>query len=1238
MLAAPIRRHLLTLVGALVAIVASAVSAKAQTDVIRGKVTNYEGLPLAQVRVTATSIPGNVTREARTNDQGNFQIAFPGGTGDYIMGFARIGYVFRQFEVKRLADEDVLIADARLNVIQLDTIVTTSVVQQRVNRNQQTPDVGGTERSISPTNLPPELQGDIAAMAASLPGVLLVPGLDGAADGFSVLGLGADQNSVTLNGVSFGANGLPRDASISSSLSTSPYDVSRGGFSGGNLNIRTGGGSNFRTRGSSIVLNAPPLMWSDRAAQALGTEYTNVSLGGVASGPIVLNKSFYNVSYQLGRNSRDNQSLLTTNALGLQTSGVAFDSVARFLGILQQRGVPTASGPLHTTRVSDNGTVFGSFDYNPPSSSQGHAFNVTVNGNWARQSPVGGAATQLSSASGDRFNWGGGLQGKHSGYLKLFLSETSIGVNTSRDHGEPYLELPAGRVRVNSNFDDGGSGVQTLTFGGNQGLSSRNRSIGSSVQNTLSWFDDGNKHRIKLSTELKYSGSTQDQSSNLLGSFLYNSLTDLEAGVPASFTRTLAARQRSTGQFTGSVSLGDSYRRTTDLQIQYGVRIDGSHYTTTPAFNSAIEAAFGRRNDHVPTPLAFSPRIGFSWTTGSANEIAAFFGQSRTPRAVVRGGIGIFANASSAGAIGAALDNTGLPSGTQQIVCVGPAVPIVDWTLYASTLANVPDRCADGTQGTVFANGSPSVTLFSPGFTPPRAVRSNLSWNGSVLDARYSLNLEGTYSFNQNQQRSVDLNFAPTTRFVLDDGRPVFVEPTSIVPTTGSIASRDARISQSFNRVSEVRSDLQSRTGQISVRLSPITRTPNAFGWSAAYTYSHITEQFSGFSSTANNPLTVEWARSGQGPHQITYNLRYSFFNAVHVNWNGQFRSGSRFTPVISGDVNGDGYSNDRAFIYVPGTATDSAQSALDAGMRDLLANASGAARTCLIAQQGKIAERNSCRGPWSSTASLQVTLDRAKFHMPQRANISFSLSNPIGAADLLINGAGNIKGWGMNVSPDQSLLYVRGFDPATKQYRYEVNQRFGATRPQFMTLRSPVVLTASMRFDLGPTREKQQLIQQIGSGRSLPGQRNGEGNFRQLGTNALTNPMTTILRQQDSLRLTSVQADSIASMNRRYLYRTDSLWTPVARYFATLPAEFSESEAFDRYLRARRAQVDMLIEIGPIIRDLLTAEQRRKVPAQVLNALDPRYLISIRNGTGLYVSGTGAGGGGGGQQFFDFR
>lgn len=71
------------------------------TDVIRGRATNSEGLLLQCVRATATSIPGNVTRETRTSDKGVYQIAFSGGAGDYIMGVAMIGYVFRQFEIKR---------------------------------------------------------------------------------------------------------------------------------------------------------------------------------------------------------------------------------------------------------------------------------------------------------------------------------------------------------------------------------------------------------------------------------------------------------------------------------------------------------------------------------------------------------------------------------------------------------------------------------------------------------------------------------------------------------------------------------------------------------------------------------------------------------------------------------------------------------------------------------------------------------------------------------------------------------------------------------------------------------------------------------------------------------------------------------------------------------------------------------------------------------------------------------
>jgi hypothetical protein len=196
-----------------------------------------------------------------------------------------------------------------------------------------------------------------------------------------------------------------------------------------------------------------------------------------------------------------------------------------------------------------------------------------------------------------------------------------------------------------------------------------------------------------------------------------------------------------------------------------------------------------------------------------------------------------------------------------------------------------------------------------------------------------------------------------------------------------------------------------------------------------------------------------------------------------------------------------------------------------------------------------------------------------------------------------------------------------------TQRYRYEVNERFGATRPQFSTLRSPVTLTASVRIDLGPTRERQNLSQQLSFGRSQPGARYPASLYRTSVTSTALNPMSTILRTQDTLRLTTLQADSIASMNRRYMYQSDSIWAPVAVYLAGLPNDYDEDAAYQRFLDAREAQVDMLARIVPIIRGLLTDEQRRRLPASVGSLLDPRYLALVRGGTGMYVSGVGGGG-----------
>src|ERR1017187_2550686 len=206
-------RRLPTLVCVLVLAAIARTAGAQNVDVIRGRVTGPLNQPVEGAMITVTTLSGAVSRQTRTDQNGRYTVTFPGGDGDYFVSFAAIGYGARRFEIKRVADEDILVADAKLSpsATQLDA-VRVQGARDRATRNDPATDISGTERVINPSALAASQLGDIAAMAASLPGVLLVPGADGDPSGFSVLGLAADQNSTTLNGQNFSGSDLPRDA------------------------------------------------------------------------------------------------------------------------------------------------------------------------------------------------------------------------------------------------------------------------------------------------------------------------------------------------------------------------------------------------------------------------------------------------------------------------------------------------------------------------------------------------------------------------------------------------------------------------------------------------------------------------------------------------------------------------------------------------------------------------------------------------------------------------------------------------------------------------------------------------------------------------------------------------------------------------------------------------------------------------------------------------------------------
>jgi hypothetical protein len=327
-----------------------------------------------------------------------------------------------------------------------------------------------------------------------------------------------------------------------------------------------------------------------------------------------------------------------------------------------------------------------------------------------------------------------------------------------------------------------------------------------------------------------------------------------------------------------------------------------------------------------------------------------------------------------------------------------------------------------------------------------------------------------------------------------------------------------------------------------------------------------------------------------------------------------QLSSGQRYTPMIAGDVNGDGVLNDRAFIADPSRVADVATAT---AMRALLANAIGSARECLERQLNALAERGSCQAPSTANGALAVKFNPQKIGLPKRATVTLTLQNPLALADLALHGSGDIRGWGQNIAPDQNLLYVRGFDPATKQFRYDVNQRFGSTRPQQSATHALPFLSFGVSLDIGMPRERQLLTQRLDMGRSgRTGARQGSEGLKTFATASIPNPMYLILQQSEALELTRVQADSLATLSRAYALFADSVWTPVSRYLESLPDEYSTGDAYRRYVSARERTVDFLLGLVPDAKRVLTASQRRKLPPQIANYLDERVLKFLRSST----------------------
>ena len=1196
-------RRFLACVVALAAASVRSTPADAQqpAEVIRGRITDDSSKSLVAT-VMVTRGPDRLTQQATSDSAGNYRVRFAEGTGDYLVYVSVPGFKASRRRVQRKTDEHEFVADFKLerDVALLAAVKVTADKPQRASNDVRPydPEPGSNDKWKDGINgaIAPSVAGDLNAIAGTMSNVTMT------GTGPSILGSGAESNLNTLNGMALAGGSIPRAARTETRVTGATFDPTRGGFAGANIDVRLGPGDRFyQNRNAFLTFDPRQLQYADATARSLGAQSGGVRGSFGADGEMIRSAATYNMAVDLARNTSDPATLLDADAAALLRAGVSPDSVARLVAVAGPLGLAGAVG-LPANRQHDAVSWLGRFDDTRDTLS---TRAVTTYAGYTRDGALGFGPTSAPSTSGERREktFGGQLTlGTYVGAGRRILTETRIAASAVGTQVSPYRALPGANIVVRSNATSTSTDVTGLTLGGGSSLATDDSRWTAEGANETAWNAGGRRHRFKSLLWARADGLQQDGVPNQLGTFAFNSIADFAAGTPASFTRTLAQPERSGSVWNTAGALAHQWAPTRFFSMLYGARLDVDGFFSAPAKNTALEQALGVETGVAPVKMHVSPRVGFSYTYNRdkdngngqmGNNVGSFY---RTTAGVIRGGIGDFRDLLRPGLLADASASTGLPGGTTYLSCVGAAVPQVDWTQFVANPSSIPTQCANGSG--VLSERAPGVTLIDPGYDVPHSWRASLDWNTSWHTLL--LHVAGLSSYDLSQPGTVDANFKGVPQFTLagEGGRPVYVSTASIDPASGSVSAAESRISDQYGRVSRRVSDLRGYGNQLTFGISPDVfkfRGGAQFYGSVNYTVQSTRHQFRGFDGAGfGDPRNVEWA-PGQFDARHAVVVSTGFSKGLAGTWTlfARAQSGLPFTPIVQGDVNGDGRSGDRAFVPSPTDATDAA---LAAQFRSLLATGSSTAKDCVLANAGYVAGRNSCRGPWTQSVNIQWRPPTPQ-QWGGRVSPTLYFQNVLAGIDQAVHGGDNLQGWGSPAAPDPVLLVPRGFDAAAKRFRYDVNPRFADTRPGRTLVLNPFRLVLDVSLRLSTDYDLQQLRRAVEPVRSPAGwERRSPDSLAAFYLSRTSSLHKAILRETDSLFLSNAQVSALQHADSAFSDSVRTIYRGLGRFLAKGQGDAGRME-IDSVLTAQKAYWKIFWEQPEIADSIMTSAQKELFP-----------------------------------------
>jgi hypothetical protein len=1072
-----------------VAVAHSALAQGVTGSALTGTVTKDKGGPVAGASILLRNPATGDSFHTVSNASGVYFVDNIPPGGPYTLTATAEGLQNAVVQDVQLALGQRLSLDIPMRAEFVEEIAVVAHIDANADKGRTGPST--TRKNAEIVALP--LQGrNFTSLVATDPRVVLT------GDGFSIAGQNSRFNNIQIDGGAnndlFGlaGNGTPGGNSGAKPISleavqefvvqVAPFDVRQGNFAGGLVNAITKSGTNdfhgglfgyYQNKAFTRTYDTPtstgyrdtPFSYSD---------YNTTQFGAFVGGPIIKDKAHFFIAtdlqvkqaslaspYFLTASNCADPSQAAACAADKASLGFNNDDVTRFRSILQTKwGITNVGDASSPSLGNPDRNLFVKVTSNQiPNSRLELSYNlVSAQQDILNHNPFGVSLFFLN----------GGFQLSSSGYgianttntgrVKLttnwdesaFSNEFLGGVSIVRDSRSLANAAPLILVKVSQ------VGVTTPSYlaAGAERFSQAN-ALDQDVyqlQDNLTLAAD--QHRFTFGTSNEFFKFRNVFLQAALGAWAFDCLNtadcphSLEAGLPSAYQRRFGlASQPEPGTARFNVNqfgfyVQDEYAASENFSLTGGVRVD-IPFLSTPVTNpTVLNSPLAIDTSRVPSgnPL-WSPRFGFNWDV---------LGNSDT---IVRGGLGIFSGPPPYVFVSNAYAINGLSQ--VQLGCNLPrAVPPFNPDPKAA-----PTDCNGGTAIPATANAG-EIDYFDRNTRYPQNLRGalgvdyRLPFFGLVAtaDLLYTEDINAFYTSDEN------LNLIGYD----GDGRALY--GTYAPNTSGGISSTPNRIDKTgiVTNAIKVFNRNGGKTASATIQLQkPFARR---FGISVAYTYSQSRDRMSFTSSQAlsnyrfapvDGDLENRAVRPSafDRPHKVTITgtaaLPYGF--GVGLSYVGL--SGTPYTWVVNGDINGDGQAtNDLPFIPANVnqiTLQDPAQYAdLDKFLNS---------QQCLKDAKGSMLQRGACRNPWNDYWDLRFTWTSPNWK-GQRLEVQYDIFNVL---NLLNSAWGHYNEVTIHETSDTQFLQAVGYDPVNRRPIYV----FGFPPPISNTVYSPTRSRWRMQF-----------------------------------------------------------------------------------------------------------------------------------------------------------------------------